>query len=488
MATSPEKQIENALVTAISALSYPATNSISVRNHDDMTKEKAASFINVQCNKAGKDWGYNFNFYRSSVEIACVTHVANDESAAVAENLYDSVNNYVQDLTVSALNTAVTNAKITIDGIVPTQNEDDYNDEMRVHVVRFDCMYTYNTVIAPVNSVAPVASGTGEVGQTLSTTNGTWLYDPVSYGYQWQSDGVNITSATSSTYLLASAQGGTDVRCVVTATNTAGSTAANSNAISVAAEANYFLDTYTTAFDAWEIARLTKTGQTQIALVRESGGGTEAWIGADGSGDLDETALLAHTGANNGFVKTLMGGNDNAATQTTAGNQPQIVTAGVVEKLNGKPTLIKQSNSTILETSAITATQPNTMFTVGRMDSGDTRVMFGGSGANRNQLYLTSGNVTMLAGATIAQTGGASAQHLWTTLFNTTSSVLREDGSQTASGDVGSWNPDKVTLMNFGAGGNAANNFQAHVLFNSDQTANFAAIETFFNDYYGIYV
>lgn len=39
---------------------------------------------------------------------------------------------------------------------------------------------------APVNTVAPVVSGTALTGQTLSVTNGTWVNTPTSYSYQWQ--------------------------------------------------------------------------------------------------------------------------------------------------------------------------------------------------------------------------------------------------------------------------------------------------------------
>ena len=87
------------------------------------------------------------------------------------------------------------------------------------------------TYSVPVNTVAPVVSGTATYGQTLSTTTGTWTGVPssFSYGYQWQRSGSNIGGATGATYQLTSSDVGYTIRCVVTATNTAGSTAANSN-------------------------------------------------------------------------------------------------------------------------------------------------------------------------------------------------------------------------------------------------------------------
>jgi len=75
--------------------------------------------------------------------------------------------------------------------------------------------------------------------------------------------------------------------------------------------------------------------------VRESGGNTEADIGFDDFGNLDTTALLAHTGANDGFVTTLdeQSRNLDNATQATNAAQPKVVSAGVVLTKNGRPTI-----------------------------------------------------------------------------------------------------------------------------------------------------
>lgn len=90
---------------------------------------------------------------------------------------------------------------------------------------------------APSNTVAPAISGTATVGQTLTTTDGTWAGDPtIAFTYQWQrsDDGAtgwaNITGATANTYTLVSGDATKYVRSVVTATNGAGSASANSAA------------------------------------------------------------------------------------------------------------------------------------------------------------------------------------------------------------------------------------------------------------------
>jgi hypothetical protein len=87
--------------------------------------------------------------------------------------------------------------------------------------------------IPPANTVAPVVSGTGTVGQTLSCTQGTWTYGQT-YAYQWLRGGATIAGATNPTRILIAADSGTNISCRVTATNPAGSTPATSNAIAVA--------------------------------------------------------------------------------------------------------------------------------------------------------------------------------------------------------------------------------------------------------------
>ena len=87
----------------------------------------------------------------------------------------------------------------------------------------------------PASTVLPVISGTAMVGQTLTSTPGTWTgTTPMTYAYQWtqcNSSGTsctNIAGATSGTFALTSTQLGSTLRIVVTATNAAGWTSAQS--------------------------------------------------------------------------------------------------------------------------------------------------------------------------------------------------------------------------------------------------------------------
>ena len=82
----------------------------------------------------------------------------------------------------------------------------------------------------PSNSVAPAITGTAQEGQTLTCSTGTWSGSPT-YTYQWKRNGSNIGSATNSTYTLVTADVGTSVKCMVTATNFIGSSTADSNTV-----------------------------------------------------------------------------------------------------------------------------------------------------------------------------------------------------------------------------------------------------------------
>ena len=75
----------------------------------------------------------------------------------------------------------------------------------------------------PVNTVAPILSGTTTVGSVLTTTNGTWTNSPSSFAYQWRRTNVPISGATSINYTLVQADAGFTINVVVTATNAVGS-------------------------------------------------------------------------------------------------------------------------------------------------------------------------------------------------------------------------------------------------------------------------
>jgi hypothetical protein len=88
----------------------------------------------------------------------------------------------------------------------------------------------------PANAVAPVASGTPAVGQTLTCEHGSWTgIATLSFTQQWLRDGVAIAGATGSTYVVQAADEGHELSCEVTATNEFGKSGATSKALAVPA-------------------------------------------------------------------------------------------------------------------------------------------------------------------------------------------------------------------------------------------------------------
>ena len=86
------------------------------------------------------------------------------------------------------------------------------------------------TAILPVNTGAPIISGSTVPGATLTSTSGSWTGSPTPVlTYQWNAGGVAIPGATANTYVIAAQ--GTSYTCTVTGTNNAGYWSATSNAI-----------------------------------------------------------------------------------------------------------------------------------------------------------------------------------------------------------------------------------------------------------------
>jgi hypothetical protein len=81
----------------------------------------------------------------------------------------------------------------------------------------------------PVNTVPPAVTGTNTVGETLTSTDGTWTGTAtITYSYQWTLDGVNV-GTNANTYVIPAGDAGRSIYCNVTATNAVSSTTVASN-------------------------------------------------------------------------------------------------------------------------------------------------------------------------------------------------------------------------------------------------------------------
>ena len=95
--------------------------------------------------------------------------------------------------------------------------------------------------LPPQATVIPVVTGTKTVGQTLTSSAGTWPSTSSGYSYQWQrssDNGVswsNIVGATASTYVLVAGDAGYQIRSQVSLTANSGSSSAYSLATTAVA-------------------------------------------------------------------------------------------------------------------------------------------------------------------------------------------------------------------------------------------------------------
>jgi hypothetical protein len=101
------------------------------------------------------------------------------------------------------------------------------------------------------------------------------------------------------------------------------------------------LDGLSSVVAGYSVRRLRSAYAGACMRVRRSSDNVEQDIGFTPRGNLDTIALLSFIGTSSGMVVTWydQSGSGNNATQSTAGDQPAIVTSGAMELMNSRPAL-----------------------------------------------------------------------------------------------------------------------------------------------------
>lgn len=261
------------------------------------------------------------------------------------------------------------------------------------------------------------------------------------------------------------------------------------------------LDTYTGAAAAYSLRKL-RSGYTGSAItVRRSSDNTSQNIGFDSNGDLDTTSLLSFVGSSNGFVTTWFdqSGNGRDLTQTTATDQPRIVNAGVLETLNGKPSIYNYGTTTssgkkMTVSFGVTLSQPNTIFNLGSNNflTGGGYVMDGIAVSNRHIISaLSSTQMYMNAGSSLVlnYSPNSNTQRLLYNRFNTTSSSIAVNNGTATNGNAGTQLLTGIIINASYTGSNSStlNHQQELIIWNADKSSDRTGISNNINSYYSTY-
>jgi len=265
------------------------------------------------------------------------------------------------------------------------------------------------------------------------------------------------------------------------------------------------LDTYSGAGSAYSIARrLSSTYTGALIRVRRSSDNTEQDIGYNGSNVLDESALTTFVGANNGFVTKIydQSGNSAFASQSTAANQPKIVSSGTIIKVNSKAAMefdgvndsltfasnpfVTKNTYSFFDVGKFYATVLNFNMMLSQSDT-EIEVRRGGGG----------GVVQFLMGGTggAAPTGSAQINNLQKLFSFYRKSNIEAKAYVNNTQDGATLTPNSSTIgsstLYLGSRSGTAylyeGTMQEVLIFNTDQSANHSNINGNINTFYSIY-
>jgi hypothetical protein len=192
------------------------------------------------------------------------------------------------------------------------------------------------TTVAPASTAPPQVSGTAQVGQTLTTTTGTWSGSPTSYAYQWQtsvdggSNWADVAGATGASFVEGSSVQGDLARVVVTASNSAGSATATSASLGpIAASSSSITLVAPASTSLPQISGTTQVGQNLTTTSGSwSGSPTSYGYQWQYSRDSGATWLNVNGATSTTFQETSTFQDAKIRVRTTASNSAGSTTVG----------------------------------------------------------------------------------------------------------------------------------------------------------------
>ena len=253
------------------------------------------------------------------------------------------------------------------------------------------------------------------------------------------------------------------------------------------------LDTYPSAAAAYSVRKL-RTAYTGNAIrVRRSSDNTEQDIGFYGN-ILDTSALTTFCSGTNGFITTWydQSGNGLNATQTTAIQQPKIVSSGNVLTNGGKPCLEFDNVNDSLQTT-LTINRPYSIYAQFlQFGNGATRMLNSNNAINSLISSSRSGNTVYTNGDVVANAYASNNQNVIISLIESSSATTKFFYN---NNDIAKVSPasNNWGVLCFGYGLTVSSQEPANgqiketIVWATDQASNNTGIQTNMNSYYGIY-
>jgi hypothetical protein len=269
------------------------------------------------------------------------------------------------------------------------------------------------------------------------------------------------------------------------------------------------LDLYPNAAAAYSLRKL-RSAYTGSAIRVRNASNAEQDIGFDAFGNLDTSALTSFCGSGNGFVTTWFdqSGNNLNVTQTTAANQPQIVSSGSVININSKPSLKFDGSNDFLNGGDILDIGSNSFMGIGfaTINTASTGSLYAKSiaaaGSDRYAFIRESTQYTALfnpnTGVNIIQFNASLGNQLYCQqiIRGVSHTAFINNVQQAIDATVGNYNINSTYRFLLGAYNNSTDtgqqlflngNLSEFVFYLNDQSSNRTGISTNINSYYGIY-
>ena len=279
------------------------------------------------------------------------------------------------------------------------------------------------------------------------------------------------------------------------------------NTLVLGGAVQYILDLYPNAASAYSLRQL-KTGVTNVVRVRRSSDNTEQDFTPS---EITDGTLTTFTGAGDGFVSVWydQSGNGVNSFNTTANEQPKIVSNGALILEGGVPSLLFSSGQQ-LDTGAVTiSSEDYSFFGVAKCSTSGSEAIvrcrdLGVSGSVEGVTFyeLASGSTSNMSidngngDSLIPSIGDAVSQvkHLISTLYTTNTGDFYVDTSKVGVQQVvvGSLPIGNVALPYINIGGRRYNRgldgtIQEIIIYDNNKQSDRGNIEADINDYYTIF-